>query len=367
MLATAFAAAEEAGVRGKAVTPFLLGFIVDASGGRSLEVNLDLARNNVRVAADIATAWSALRPSSMTPGAARPAAHRRAFGDIVNDIVVVPRGTSPARHRHDRRRSARGPAARRRTPRRGSARSARPVDFVGCVGIADLDYHVQRLRAQGVVPHLTTAPGLPTGTIVILVEGEHRTMLTERGANAALRAPTVTDSAARQAAVLHLTGYTLVDGSRARARELIDRARAAGVLVSLNPGSAGYIADFGAAEVPRRRSRARTLLFPNLAEGRALTGEPDPDRVAAALLEQFPVVVADAGRGRGAGGRARAQPGSGRGSDRAHRGSDGRGRCVHRRVPRELGSRPATRWPPTEAGVFVAARAVMVIGGRPPI
>ena len=60
VLATAWAAAEAAGVRGKAVTPFLLGYIVDASGGRSLEVNLDLARNNVRVAADIARAWSAL-------------------------------------------------------------------------------------------------------------------------------------------------------------------------------------------------------------------------------------------------------------------------------------------------------------------
>ncbi len=60
VLATAFAAAEAAGVRGKAVTPFLLGFIVQESEGRSLEVNLDLARNNVRVAAHIATAWSAL-------------------------------------------------------------------------------------------------------------------------------------------------------------------------------------------------------------------------------------------------------------------------------------------------------------------
>jgi len=60
VLATAWAAADAAGVRGKAVTPFLLGYIVDASGGRSLEVNLDLARNNVRVAADIARAWSAL-------------------------------------------------------------------------------------------------------------------------------------------------------------------------------------------------------------------------------------------------------------------------------------------------------------------
>ncbi|WP_294181448.1 pseudouridine-5'-phosphate glycosidase [uncultured Schumannella sp.] len=64
VLAEAFAAADLAGVRGKAVTPFLLGFIVDASEGRSLEVNLDLARSNVRVAADIARAWSALGGTS---------------------------------------------------------------------------------------------------------------------------------------------------------------------------------------------------------------------------------------------------------------------------------------------------------------
>ena len=64
VLASAFAAAEAAGVHGKAVTPFLLGFIVEASEGRSLEVNLDLARNNVRVAAEIAIAWSARSSAS---------------------------------------------------------------------------------------------------------------------------------------------------------------------------------------------------------------------------------------------------------------------------------------------------------------
>jgi pseudouridine-5'-phosphate glycosidase len=61
VLEDAFAAAEAAGVRGKAVTPFLLSYILTASEGRSLEVNLDLARNNVRVAGHIATAWSNLK------------------------------------------------------------------------------------------------------------------------------------------------------------------------------------------------------------------------------------------------------------------------------------------------------------------
>jgi pseudouridine-5'-phosphate glycosidase len=59
ILDAALAEADAAGLRGKAVTPFLLGRIVEISGGRSLEVNLDLARNNVRVAAEIAIAWAA--------------------------------------------------------------------------------------------------------------------------------------------------------------------------------------------------------------------------------------------------------------------------------------------------------------------
>lgn len=59
ILGEALALAAREGVTGKAVTPFLLLKIVELSGGRSLEVNLDLARNNVRVAGQIASAWSA--------------------------------------------------------------------------------------------------------------------------------------------------------------------------------------------------------------------------------------------------------------------------------------------------------------------
>jgi len=48
--------AERQGVRGAALTPFLLGQLSDATGGRSLAANLSLLRANARVAAQIALA-----------------------------------------------------------------------------------------------------------------------------------------------------------------------------------------------------------------------------------------------------------------------------------------------------------------------
>jgi len=50
--------ADEKGLVGKEVTPFLLQTIVDITGGESLAVNLKIAENNIRVAGAIATAWS---------------------------------------------------------------------------------------------------------------------------------------------------------------------------------------------------------------------------------------------------------------------------------------------------------------------
>ncbi|MEM9754614.1 MAG: pseudouridine-5'-phosphate glycosidase [Pseudomonadota bacterium] len=52
MAAQARATAE--GVTGKAVTPFLLQALYEASGGRTLSANIALVRNNARLAADIA-------------------------------------------------------------------------------------------------------------------------------------------------------------------------------------------------------------------------------------------------------------------------------------------------------------------------
>ncbi|MDO9379494.1 MAG: pseudouridine-5'-phosphate glycosidase [Nocardioidaceae bacterium] len=59
-LADALAAAAAEGVTGKAVSPFLLDAMVGITDGRSLEVNLAIAANNVTVAGQIATAWSRL-------------------------------------------------------------------------------------------------------------------------------------------------------------------------------------------------------------------------------------------------------------------------------------------------------------------
>ena len=55
-VARALQAAERQGVRGAALTPFLLGQLSDATGGRSLAANLSLLRANTRVAAQIALA-----------------------------------------------------------------------------------------------------------------------------------------------------------------------------------------------------------------------------------------------------------------------------------------------------------------------
>jgi pseudouridine-5'-phosphate glycosidase len=56
VLAQALIDCEAAGIRGAAVTPFVLGRIGQATEGRSVPANLALAENNARVAAEVAVA-----------------------------------------------------------------------------------------------------------------------------------------------------------------------------------------------------------------------------------------------------------------------------------------------------------------------
>ncbi|MEV7397783.1 pseudouridine-5'-phosphate glycosidase [Aeromicrobium sp. NPDC092404] len=57
-LADALRMADEQGLSGKEVTPFLLQTIVGLTGGESLAVNLKIAENNIRVAGQIARSWT---------------------------------------------------------------------------------------------------------------------------------------------------------------------------------------------------------------------------------------------------------------------------------------------------------------------
>lgn len=53
-IATALAEADAQGIKGKAVTPFLLGRLVEITQGRSLKANVDLIVNNARFAGQLA-------------------------------------------------------------------------------------------------------------------------------------------------------------------------------------------------------------------------------------------------------------------------------------------------------------------------
>jgi pseudouridine-5'-phosphate glycosidase len=57
-LADALAAAAARGIRGKAVSPFLLEEIQQVTGGVSVGVNLDIARGNIDLAAKISKSWA---------------------------------------------------------------------------------------------------------------------------------------------------------------------------------------------------------------------------------------------------------------------------------------------------------------------
>jgi pseudouridylate synthase len=57
-LAGALAAAASSGIRGKAVTPFLLDHIQRVTGGASVAVNLTIAHGNIELAGQISRAWA---------------------------------------------------------------------------------------------------------------------------------------------------------------------------------------------------------------------------------------------------------------------------------------------------------------------
>ena len=210
------------------------------------------------------------------------------FGDVIDDIVVVPRG--PVRPDTDTTSTI------RQTPGGSAANTAAwlahlgvEVDFVGRVGAGDLSRHENDMRMTGVTPHLTADPELPTGRIVILVDGNSRTMFTDKGANANFSPDDVTDDLLANAAAVHLGGYSVMHDPEGVQR-LLARASANGTVVSLDPSSAGFLADFGEQRFLSIVDGVG-ILMPSLDEGRVLTGLTGPDEIVAALSGRFGTVA----------------------------------------------------------------------------
>ncbi|QJU53747.1 PfkB family carbohydrate kinase [Herbiconiux sp. KACC 21604] len=223
-------------------------------------------------------------------------------GDVFDDLIVTPLGevrpdtdTTASIERRDGGSAANAAA--------WFAASGHPVHFFGTVNRVDVPRHAAALAEAGVTAELAPSE-LPTGTIVVILQDERtRTMLTERGANAVTSAAQVDRALVVEGAHLHLTGYTLFNGADQAALDrevgefasLIGCAGAARASVSVNPGSAGFLLDHGVDALLEATAGA-TVVLPNLDEGRVLTGEEEPERIVAALLDRYEIVALTQGR-----------------------------------------------------------------------
>ena len=240
------------------------------------------------------------------------------------------------------------------------------VVFAGRCGARDHEYHRGELARHGVDARLACDAGAETGSIVILVSSDgERTMFTDRGANLRLTPSDVPGELLDEAAVLHLTGYTFFSPSlRPVALSLIEAARARGVPVTVDPGSAAFLARLAPGEFVGWTSGA-AVCFPNLDEGYVLTGEPDPLSMAASLAKRYAVVALKLGSG---------------GCVLAVQGEDPVRVAARSADPRDTtGAGDAfcaaflARWlsgqsltDAAEFAVDIAATAITTLGGRPP-
>jgi len=126
----------------------------------------------------------------------------------------------------------------------------------------------EALAARGVDTRLTVKAGIRTGAMLVVHQAGERSMVADRGANAALRPEDLPETL--EAAAVMVPGYVLFDpGSEAAAEAALARARAD--LVAVDASSWPLLRDYG----PERfveRTRAATLLLANEREARILPG-----------------------------------------------------------------------------------------------
>ena len=213
------------------------------------------------------------------------------MGDVVDDIVVRPLSdvTEASDTNAEIRMHPGGSAA---NVAAWLGHLGADVRFLGRAGVGGVDRHREALARYGVDARIAGDPELDTATIVLNIDpGGERTMYVDRGANAKFADDDIPRDAFDGVDWLHLTGYSLFDDHvRPAALELIDTAKSQGAGVSIDPSSLAFLRRSGADEFGDWTSRA-DLLFPNLDEGRFLSGRDTPEEIAAELGTRCGAVV----------------------------------------------------------------------------
>ena len=216
-------------------------------------------------------------------------------GDVINDVLVKPYdGVTP--DSDTRAAILVRPGGSAANQAAWMAHLGADVVFAGRVGARDAAYHRRELAHAGVRARLAADREAETGSIVIMVAPDGgRTMFTDRGANLRLRRSDVPARLLGEAAALHLTGYTFCEPSQLEvALWLLGQARARDLAVTVDPGSAAFLARMGPAAFLRWTAGA-AVCFPNRDEAAVLTGASDPLVMAARLTRHYGAVVVKLG------------------------------------------------------------------------
>jgi sugar/nucleoside kinase (ribokinase family) len=210
---------------------------------------------------------------------------------VINDVLVKPLGgVTPNSDTPSAIRDRPGGAAANQAA--WMAHLGATVTFVGRVGARDADYHRRELARVGVRACLAADRETDTGSIVIMVAPDGgRTMFTDRGANRKLRREDLPASLLDDADVLHLTGYTFCEPPLLEAALwLLGRARSRGLAVTVDPGSAAFLARMEPGAFLHWTDGA-AVCFPNRDEAAVLVGEADPVTMATRLTRHYGVVA----------------------------------------------------------------------------
>ena len=215
-------------------------------------------------------------------------------GDVVDDVIAVV--DQPVRSNTDT------PARIKRTLGGSAANTAVwladqgcSVDFFARVGIRDLLRCSEDFSEVGVTPHLAGDEELETGSLVSIVHGDDRSMLSDRGANVALDPTQISDAVLSAASWLHLTGYSFFHHHTPEMLSaLIERARSHGLGVMVDASSAGFLLDVGAQRFVSWVTGASVLRC-NEEEAQVLADSHDTHTALERLGELFPRVIVTTG------------------------------------------------------------------------